>query len=546
MNTTQNEQTSQAPPPPFFIPPLQYQPTLPDEEDVDMPLPPFPPQALPIHRTSVDMTCIDPFGMDYITDLETGAWKPFVSLVFVRNSRPEDLLKQQSFVEKILAQGNPVGFTPTRVSDIEVHHELGWLTGVTRGKCLYYTRHRSEDPHDCEELECDEFCVKLTNYTKLLIKYKTPRKNEFTKEEYTQLHDFFVRVFNVMNLAFHQRSIATLQEYFSRVPNWLERFQEKFEAAKRGEEVEAVEEDKDVLEENTAVTSLAIITKEMEKLGRPIPSQICQHVVLKYFQTLLRMTAIPSILLAIPRGCVNPYAQYVESFIKDVDVYEMLYTCRSGIPKLTTTSAAAAAGSLDEAEPSFLDMFRDKDEENIFCLATRRCTMDELVTVGDAKVPFDEIASTNNKEAAKMAMRVVFDMFFSESAVEMHVTRLNQLTGYEDMFTGEQVALTADAFKALFAVYTDLKTSSTNFESVDDKCLVNLAYLSECIGDRQMVFQIIRYFLSYRFEYMTRLWSMEMPKVKEDLQLPYYFRTAVQWEDIVESNYGWDQNGRDA
>jgi hypothetical protein len=546
MNTTQNEQTNQAPPPPFFLTPLQYQPTLP--EDVGMP--PFPAQALSMNRTSVDMTSIDPFGMDYITDLETGAWKAFVSLVFVRNSRPEDLLKQQSFVEKILAQGNPLGFTPTRVSDIEVHHELGWLTGVTRGKCLYYTRHRSEDPHDCEELECDEFCIKLTNYTKLLIKYKTPRKNEFTKEEYTQLHDFFVRVFNVMNIAFYQRSIATLQEYFSRVPNWLERFQEKFEAAKLGEEVEAVEEDKDVLEENTAVTSLAIITKEMEKLGRPIPSQICQHVVLKYFQTLLRMTAIPSILLAIPRGCVNPYAQYVESFIKDVDVYEMLYTCRSGIPKLTTTStstAAAAAGSLDEAEPSFLDMFRDKDdEENIFCLAARRCTMDELVTVGDAKVPFDEIASTNNKEATKTAMRVVFDMFFSESAVEMHVTRLNQLTGYEDMFTGEQVALTADAFKELFAVYIDLKTSSTNFESVDDKCLVKLAYLSECIGDRQMVFQIIRYFLSYRFEYMTRLWTMEMPKVKEDLHLPYHFRTALQWNAIVESNYGWDQNGRDA
>ncbi|NBO55240.1 MAG: hypothetical protein EBU84_11745 [Actinobacteria bacterium] len=58
----------------------------------------------------------------------------------------------------------------------------------------------STGPHDCDE--CDDFCIKLTNYLKLLIKYKTSRKTEFTKANFTQLHDFFVRIFNVMRLAF--------------------------------------------------------------------------------------------------------------------------------------------------------------------------------------------------------------------------------------------------------------------------------------------------------------------------------------------------------
>jgi hypothetical protein len=114
----------------------------------------------------------------------------------------------------------------------------------------------------------------------------------------------------------------------------------------------------------------------------------------------------------------------------------------------------------------------------------------------------------------------------------MHVGRLNDLTGYEDMFTGEKVIFTPDMFKDLFDVYVDLKVSSSpNFTLVDDKCLVKLAYLAECIGDRKMAFQIIRYFLSYRFEYMAKMWKIEIPKVKEDLQMPAHFLTAEQWHE---------------
>jgi hypothetical protein len=87
-------------------------------------------------------------------------------------------------------------------------------------------------------------------------------------------------------------------------------------------------------------------------------------------------------------------------------------------------------------------------------------------------------------------------------------------------------------FKDLFDVYVDLKVSpAPNFTLVDDKCLVKLAYLAECIGDRKMAFQIIGYFLSYRFEYMAKAWKIEMPKLEEDLQMPGHFLTAEQWRE---------------
>jgi hypothetical protein len=176
-----------------------------------------------------------------------------------------------------------------------------------------------------------------------------------------------------------------------------------------------------------------------------------------------------------------------------------------------------------------MDTF-DKDEDNIFCLAARRCSMTgETVNVDGVEKPFEEVAS--DPQSKKAVMKAVLQMFFDES-IAMHVDRLNDLTGYEDMFTGEKVIFTPDMFKDLFDVYVDLKVSpAPNFTLVDDKCLVKLAYLAECIGDRKMAFQIIGYFLSYRFEYMAKAWKIEMPKLEEDLQMPGHFLTAEQWRE---------------
>ena len=440
----------------------------------------------------------------------------------------------------------------------------------------------------------------MTTYLKLLIKYKTPRKTEFSKEDYTQLDNFFTRLFNAMRLVTSdQRSITKLQEYFERVPNWFETFQTKFASATferdadaellhpvaenairkmvaenieaQGvalspeatalltklkldggfDEAQAQEEDEDededeedekqdADEKQAFATVLAMVEKDVEKSGKPMPSKNCKHIVLKSFQTLLRMTAIPSILLAIPQGCVNPYAQYIESFVKSVDVYKMLYACKAGIPQIgngnesSSSSSSAAAASVsasldDEDDESFMGTFdKDEDNNNIFCLAARRCSMTgETVNVDGVEKPFEEVAC--DPQSKKAVMKAVLQMFFDES-IAMHVDRLNDLTGYEDMFTGEKVIFTPDMFKDLFDVYVDLKVSSApNFTLVDDKCLVKLAYLAECIGDRKMAFQIIGYFLSYRFEYMAKAWKIEMPKLEEDLQMPVHFLTAEQW-----------------
>jgi hypothetical protein len=387
----------------------------------------------------------------------------------------------------------------------------------------------------------------MTTYLKLLIKYKTPRKTEFSKADYTQLYDFFTRLFNAMHLTTSDpRSITKLQDYFERVPNWFETFQTKFasatferDAEEEEEEEEEEDESQDADEKQAFATVLSMVGKDVEKSGKPMPSKNCKHIVLKSFQTLLRMTSIPSILLAIPHGCVNPYAQYIERFVKSVDVYKMLYACKAGIPQIgdessSSSSSAAASASVsldDEDDESFMGTFnKDGDEDNIFCLAARRCSMkEETVNVDGVEKPFEEVAS--DPQTKKAVMRAVLQMFFDES-IAMHVDRLNDLTGYEDMFTGEKVIFTPDMFKDLFDVYVDLKVSSApNFTLVDDKCLVKLAYLAECIGDRKMAFQIIGYFLSYRFEYMAKAWKIEMPKPDEDLQMPVHFLTAEQWRE---------------
>lgn len=522
--------------------------------------PPFPPQGLLPFAVTYSLTSLDRFGVDHIpeptptedSDSDSDSddeehMIPYISLVTCPNSinAMRDFQKKKQFFETFLGPGNPLGFTFTGSCTINARHERSHGT-YTRGTCLFYTRHISKGPHNCDD--CDVFCIKMTTYLKLLIKYKTPRKTEFSKADYTQLYDFFTRLFNAMHLTTSdQRSITKLQDYFERVPNWFETFQTKFASAtfERDAEAEAEAEDEkqDADEKQAFATVLSMVGKDVEKSGKPMPSKNCKHIVLKSFQTLLRMTAIPSILLAIPQGCVNPYAQYIESFVKSVDVYKMLYACQAGIPEIgnenemsqssSSSSAAAASASAsldDEDDESFMGTF-DKDEDNnIFCLAVRRCSMaGETVNVDGVEKPFEEVAC--DPQSKKAVMKAVLQMFFDKS-IAMHVDRLNDLTGYEDMFTGEKVIFTPDMFKDLFDVYVDLKVSSSpNFTLVDDKCLVKLAYLAECIGDRKMAFQIIGYFLSYRFEYMAKAWKIEMPKLDEDLQMPVHFLTAEQWRE---------------
>ena len=535
--------------------------------------PPFPPQGLLPFAVTYSLTSLDQFGVDHIPEptptvgvfgdgtghVEFG-WHdasvdeedsdsdsddeehmiPFISLVTCLNdiNAMGDFQKKKQFLKTFLGPGNPLGFTFTGSCPIDVRHERSHGT-YTRGACLFYTRHISKGPHNCDD--CDVFCIKMTTYLKLLIKYKTPRKTEFSKEDYTQLDNFFTRLFNAMRLVTSDpRSITKLQQYFERVPNWFETFQTKFASATFERDTEADAEDEEEGEEDedekqAFASVLTMVGKDVEKSGKPMPSKNCKHIVLKSFQTLLRMTAIPSILLAIPQGCVNPYAQYIESFVKSVDVYKMLYACQAGIPQIgnesssssSSAAAASASASLDVEDESFMGTF-DKDEDNIFCLAARRCSMTgETVNVDGAEKPFEEVAC--DPQSKKAVMKAVLQMFFDKS-IAMHVDRLNDLTGYEDMFTGEKVIFTPDMFKDLFDVYVDLKVSSApNFTLVDDKCLVKLAYLAECIGDRKMAFQIIGYFLSYRFEYMAKAWKIEMPKLDEDLQMPVHFLTAEQW-----------------
>jgi len=591
--------------------------------------PPFPPQGLLPFVVTYPLTTLNPFGVDHIpapmptvgvfgdgtghvefgwhdasvaeeesesdSDDDEEHMIPFISLVTCLNdiNAMGDFQKKKQFLKTFLGPGNPLGFTFTGSCPIDVRHERSY-GAYTRGICLFYTRHISKGPHNCDD--CDVFCIKMTTYLKLLIKYKTPRKTEFSKEDYTQLDNFFTRLFNAMRLVTSdQRSITKLQEYFERVPNWFETFQTKFASATferdadaellhpvaenairkmvaenieaQGvalspeatalltklkldggfDEAQAQEEDEDEDEDEEdekqdadEKQAFATVEKDVEKSGKPMPSKNCKHIVLKSFQTLLRMTAIPSILLAIPQGCVNPYAQYIESFVKSVDVYKMLYACKAGIPQIgngnesSSSSSSAAAASVsasldDEDDESFMGTFdKDEDNNNIFCLAARRCSMTgETVNVDGVEKPFEEVAC--DPQSKKAVMKAVLQMFFDES-IAMHVDRLNDLTGYEDMFTGEKVIFTPDMFKDLFDVYVDLKVSSApNFTLVDDKCLVKLAYLAECIGDRKMAFQIIGYFLSYRFEYMAKAWKIEMPKLEEDLQMPVHFLTAEQW-----------------
>ena len=516
--------------------------------------PPFPPQGSPLGLPS-QMTSLEQFGIDYIpapmptedsgSDDEEGQGRliPFISLVTCQNNiNAGDFQKKKQFLKTLFGPGNPLGFTFTGSCTINARHERSHGT-YTRGTCLFYTRHISKGPHNCDD--CDVFCIKMTTYLKLLIKYKTPRKIEFSKEDYTQLDNFFTRLFNAMRLVTSDpRSITKLQQYFERVPNWFETFQTKFASAtferdaEAQEDEENEEDEEDVDEKQAFATVLTMVGKDVEKSGKPMPSKNCKHIVLKSFQTLLRMTAIPSILLAIPQGCVNPYAQYIERFVKSVDVYKMLYACQAGIPQIgdenerSQSSSSSASASLDdEDDESFMDTFnKDGEGDNIFCLAARRCSMTgETVNVDGVEKPFEEVAS--DPQSKKAVMKAVLQMFFDES-IAMHVDRLNDLTGYEDMFSGEKVIFTPDMFKDLFDVYVDLKVSpAPNFTLVDDKCLVKLAYLAECIGDRKMAFQIIGYFLSYRFEYMAKAWKIEMPKLDEDLQMPGHFLTAEQWRE---------------
>ena len=476
--------------------------------------------------------------------------------------RNQDLLEQQRFIEKILMPGNPIGFTPTGSCEIVTRHESK-IGSETQGLCLFYKRHVSTGPHDCDE--CDDFCIKLTTYLKLLIKYKTPRKTEFSKADFTHLHDFFVRIFNVMRLAFSgSRSITVLRDYFVRVPNWFQKFQGNFvNASFKCEALEEDEEDKkaealdeDEYERKSSAEALTMVRKEVEKSGKSMSSLANKYFALKKFQTALCMKAIPRILLAIPEGFVNPYAQYIDQFIKSVNVYDMLYTCQAGIPQFgdemtSASSSASSPASLDEEGGSFMTTFANEGDSNIFCIAQRSWDMTEVkVKVGDEEIPLSDIASDPSPQSMKNAMKAVLEISFKES-IDMHVTQLNKLTGYEDMVTGESVTLTKETFKNLFDVYIDLKMSPTpSFTVVEDECLIKLAYFAECIGDRKMVFQIINYFLSYRFEYMVRLWKIEMPKVEEDLKMPDYFLTVEQWHEKCKAdfgnNYGWDENGRDA
>ena len=368
-----------------------------------------------------------------------------------------NLGKKQEFINSFLDE---VGFTFTSFEE-----------RFTRDKdtlFIFYATHLTEEPHDCQDLGCDGWCIKITSDEyQLFIYHKMERKVDFTKENYTRVHDHFVRIFSVLaNVFIHDRAIGSLQTYFVNTPEWCTNFRTAVDASEVSETREAV---------------------------------------VKSCQTTLRMKAIPHILLIHPEGD-NPYAKYVAETIICVNVYTMLKQCRTGVQNVFSASAVSTAASsalspslsLDESEQASFD----ESATDIFSIVARQDP--EMKQALDTDRP--------------KAMKAILEMFF-ETCIPLHIGRVCQLTVLE---------LTEESFRALFDIYINISLARVPIESVSDTDLVCLSYLAECVGNRKMVFQIIDYFLPFRFEYMHRLWTREMPKAIQG-EMPLCFKSFLSF-----------------
>ena len=378
-----------------------------------------------------------------------------------------NLGKKQEFINSFLDE---VGFTFT-----------GFVESFTRDKdtlFIFYATHLTKEPHDCQDLGCDGWCIKITSDEyQLFIYHKMERKVDFTKENYTRVHDHFVRIFSVLaNVFIHDRAIGSLQTYFVNTPEWCTNFRTAVDASETSEAREAV---------------------------------------VKLYQTTLRMTAIPRILLIHPEGD-NPYAKYVAETIICVNEYTMLKRCRTGVQNAfstTTSSTVAAAASLSSSSSAAAAASLSLDESDQASVGDESAT--DIFSIMARQDP--EMKQALDTDRPK-AMKAILEMFF-ETCIPLHIGRVCQLTVLE---------LTEESFRALFDLYINISLARTPIESISDMDLICLSYLADCVGNRKMVFQIIDHFLPFRFEYMHRLWTREMPKASQE-EMPLIFKSFLSF-----------------
>ena len=443
----------------------------------------------------------------------------------------EDFSKQKDFINRFL---EPVHFTFVEVDE---HGYLSQPFHVLKYKCHVSSASSETDPsaHHCDVLGCDDWYIVLSNVNvQLLIKYDPFRKVEFTKDDFIRIHTHFARLFNVMRLAVTSvRSMVTLKEYVTRTPRWCERMRA---------DVDAVEM------ERFPATLFSVLNVPRfyhptytTRLGQCLLKKVKEdkmqrkHAIIKKVQDDMHMRAIPRILLMVPMG-INPYAEYVNRFICNLDVYEMMVQSKDAIPVIhkvtnTNTNRNTTSDSLDptDSEHSFMSYFSQDAENSMFYIVARRTRLE------DPKL--DILFNTPSKESLCQSMKKVFELFFFGRNLVAHLDRINQLTVFDSCH------LTEETFTALFDVYINVFMCYTHFKELTDTNVIHLAYLAECMGDTPMVYRTIDYFLGFRLEYVYRIWKADIPKLNTDFDMPVFFQRSP---DMWPPAYGWDDDGRDA
>jgi hypothetical protein len=462
----------------------------------------------------------------------------------------EDFSKQKDFINRFL---EPVRFTYVEVDE----HAYSWQHfHIIKYKChvtseslesleLSEPTESSElskptvhSAHHCDALGCDDWYIVLSNESvQLLIKYNPFRKVEFTKDDFIRIHTHFARLFNVMRLSVTSvRSMMTLKEYVTRTPRWCERMRADVDAV----DTERFPHTLFSLFPVPRFYHSTYTTRLGQCLVKKVKEQKMQrkHAIVKKVQDDMHMRAIPRILLMVPMG-INPYAEYVNRFICDVDVYEMMVQSKEAIPVIHSVFTNANANenidseSLDptESQHSFMSYFSQDAENSMFYIVARRTRLEDP--------ELDRLFHTPSQESLCQSMKKVFEMFFFGRNMAAHLDRINQLTVFDSCHVSEET------FTALFDVYINVFMSYTDFKELSDTNVIHLAYLAECMGDTPMVYRIIDYFLGFRLEYLYRIWKADIPQIGTDFDMPVCFQRSPDSE-MWPPNYGWDEDGRDA
>jgi hypothetical protein len=444
----------------------------------------------------------------------------------------EDFSKQKDFINRFL---EPVHFTFVESNEHEHEHAL------RQHIFLKYKSHVPTGQHECDDYGCDDWYIVLTEENaQLLIKYNPFRTVDFTKDDFIRIHTHFARLFNVMRLAVTSgHSMVTLKEYVTRTPRWCERMRTN---------IDAVDLDRfpyalfsplfsgrrfyhQKKETHATLLGKRLLTKVKEdKMQR-------KQAIVRKVQNDIHMRAIPHILLMVPMG-VNPYSEYINRFICNMDLYEMMYQSKYGIPVINTVDVSTASTvyqSLDptESEQSFMSFFSRDSENSMFCIVARRTRLEDP--------ELDTLFNTHSKEAQCKSMKKVFEMFFFGRNLAVHLDRINQLTVYDSCH------LTEETFTDLFDVYINVFMFYTKFSYLSDTNVIHLAYLAEFMGDTHMVYRIIDYFLGFRLEYLYRIWKADIPPINTDFTMPVFFKRFQETDVMLHGpDYGWDENGRDA